>query len=49
MLAEKFVNLNLPMIRWPGRVQFVAFMACVVVAGEFVWAGLRDVQEETKP
>jgi hypothetical protein len=48
MLAGKFVRFDLPMVSWPGRIQFVAFMACVVVSGEFVWAGLREAQKESK-
>lgn len=47
MLADGVVDFTLPGVRWPQRIQFLGFMSCIIVAGEFVWEGLREVQRKS--
>ena len=46
MLANRIVDFTLPSVKWPERIQFLAFLSCIVVAGEFVWEGLREVKRK---
>jgi hypothetical protein len=46
LLALNLLDFTHPILLWPSRIQFVAFLACIATSVEFIWVGLR--YEETK-
>lgn len=49
MLAASLLDFTLPILSWPIKFQFFGFIASVVVAGDFVWLGLRGTQKGSQP